>query len=268
MSNKVLFIIGVSGCGKSTIGKLLSQDLNIPFFDGDDFHSEKNIAKMSSGHPLNDDDRQGWLETLNDLAKKELTKNSCIIVCSALKQKYRDILSLGIVSKTKWVLLTGSFDTIYNRIKARKDHFMPSELLKSQFDTLENPEGALQIDISLTPENIVKRIKNELMNTSEFGLFGLGVMGKSLCRNLANNGFKISMFNRHIDGVEENIAKKFKAKYTELSSAVPFDDISSFVNSLQTPRKIMLMVNAGKTIDMVIQDLLPHLSENDIIIDG
>nr|WP_321222242.1 NADP-dependent phosphogluconate dehydrogenase [uncultured Psychroserpens sp.] len=106
------------------------------------------------------------------------------------------------------------------------------------------------------------------MSTSEFGLFGLGVMGKSLCRNLANNGFKIAMFNRHVDGVEVDIAKNFKAEFNELSEASAFDNISAFVNALETPRKIMLMVNAGKTIDFVIEDLLPYLSENDILIDG
>ena len=260
--------MGVSGCGKSTIGTLLAQDLGIPFFDGDDFHPESNIQKMSSGQALNDDDRQGWLETLNDLAKKQLENNSCVIVCSALKQKYRDILSDTIEDDTEWVHLAGSFNQILERVNSRADHFMPSELLKSQFDTLENPEDAIQIDISLTPENIIKKIKQKLMNTSEFGLFGLGVMGKSLCRNLANNGFKISMFNRHVDGVEEDVAINFKAQYPELSQAEAFDDISAFVNSLQQPRRIMLMVNAGKTIDYVIEDLLPHLSENDIIIDG
>ncbi len=260
--------MGVSGCGKSTIGKLLSEGLKIPFFDGDDFHPESNVAKMSSGQALNDDDRQGWLETLNDLGKKQLTKDSCVIVCSALKQKYRDILSRNIQSETKWVHLSGSFEQIFERVNSRPNHFMPSELLKSQFDILENPEDALQIDISLTPEHIIKTIKQKLMNTSEFGLFGLGVMGKSLCRNLANNGFKISMFNRHVDGVEEDVAKNFKAEYSELSQAEAFDDISTFVNSLQQPRRIMLMVNAGKTIDYVIEDLLPHLSEKDILIDG
>ena len=260
--------MGVSGCGKSTIGKLLAEDLNIPFFDGDDFHPESNIKKMSNGQSLNDDDRQGWLETLNQLAKKELSKNSCVIVCSALKQKYRDTLSETIQSQTKWVHLSGSFDQIFKRLNSRTGHFMPSELLKSQFDTLEVPKNALKIDITLTPEHIIKTIKNELKMTSEFGLFGLGVMGKSLCRNLANNGFKISMFNRHVDGLEVDIAKNFKANYSELSNASAFDDISAFINSLQTPRKIMLMVNAGKTIDFVIEDLLPHLSENDIIIDG
>lgn len=260
--------MGVSGCGKSTVGKLLAQELDIPFFDGDDFHPEANIKKMSNGQPLNDDDRQGWLETLNDLAKQQLTKNSCVIVCSALKQKYRDTLSLHIKTETKWVYLSGYFDQIFERLNSRDNHFMPSELLKSQFDTLEEPKDALRVDIGLTPENIIKTIKHELMNTSEFGLFGLGVMGKSLCRNLANNGFKIAMFNRHVDGVEVDVAKNFKTNYLELSEASAFDDISAFVASLQTPRKIMLMVNAGKTIDFVIEDLLPHLSKNDILIDG
>jgi 6-phosphogluconate dehydrogenase len=260
--------MGVSGCGKSTIGKLLSQELDLPFFDGDDFHPKSNIQKMSNGQPLTDDDRQDWLETLNQVVKKQLRKNSCVVVCSALKQTYRDILSREIENKLQWIYLSGTFDLIYIRINKRPDHFMSSELLKSQFETLEEPKEALKIDIALTPENIVKTIKNELMITSEFGLFGLGVMGKSLCRNLANNGFKISMFNRHVDAVEVDVAKNFKADYSELSNAEAFDTISAFVKSLQTPRKIMLMVNAGKTIDFVIEDLLPYLSENDILIDG
>ena len=260
--------MGVSGSGKSTIAKSLSRELKIPFFDGDDFHSENNIKKMSQGHPLNDDDRKDWLETLNDLAKKQLKNNSCIIVCSALKQKYREILGRHIQDRTEWVHLFGSFKQISERINSRKDHYMPSELLKSQFDILENPKYALQIDISLSPKQIIKSIKNELMTTSEFGLFGLGVMGKSLCRNLANNGFKISMFNRHVEGVEEHVAKKFKAQYPELKNTSAFDDVSAFVNSLQQPRRIMLMVNAGKTTDCVIEGLLPYLSENDILIDG
>ncbi len=266
--NQVFFIIGVSGSGKSTVGKLLSKQMNIPFFDGDDFHPEENIKKMSNGIPLADDDRHGWLLTLNELAKKQLENRSCVIVCSALKQKYRELLSAGFEKNTKWIHLSGSFEKVFERMNNREGHFMSSDLLKSQIDTLEEPEHAITIDIQLTPEEIVKKIKNEMLDKSEFGLLGLGVMGKSLCRNLANNGFKISMYNRHVEGLEENVALDFKNEYQELSSVLQFDKLEDFVNSIQKPRKIMLMVNAGKTVDIVIDDLLSHLYEGDILIDG
>ena len=260
--------MGVSGVGKSTIGNLLAATLNIPFFDGDDYHPESNILKMSKGEALNDIDRLGWLQTLNKLALKHTTNNGCVIVCSALKEKYRDILSVNIQEYLKWIFLHGTFNQITERINNREGHFMSSNLLKSQFDILEEPKNAIKVDISLTPNNIIEMIKKELLEKTVFGLFGLGVMGKSLSRNLANKGFKISLFNRHVAGKEENIAVNFKNDYKELSTALPFDDIASFVNSLQTPRKIMLMVNAGKIIDAVIEDLLPFLSDGDILIDG
>jgi 6-phosphogluconate dehydrogenase len=103
---------------------------------------------------------------------------------------------------------------------------------------------------------------------SEFGIFGLGVMGKSLSRNFANNGFKLSLFNRHFEGVEEGVAKKFVEAHSEFKNSLPFDDIEKFVNSLEQPRKILIMVNAGKAIDSVINTLVPYLSEGDILIDG
>ncbi|MDP5106280.1 MAG: NADP-dependent phosphogluconate dehydrogenase [Polaribacter sp.] len=265
---KIIFIMGVSGVGKSTIGSLLSEKLNIPFFDGDDFHPEENILKMSKGESLNDDDRLGWLQTLNKLAIEQLENKGCVIVCSALKEKYRDILNTTIKESAEWVFLNGSFEQIKERINDRKGHFMSSDLLKSQFDILEAPKGAIEIDINLSPNNIVEMISKEILKKSEFGLFGLGVMGKSLSRNLANNGFKISLFNRHAEGVEVDVAKNFKNEFKELSSSLPFDNIESFVNSLEKPRKIMLMVNAGKIVDYVIEDLLPFLDAGDILIDG
>ncbi len=268
MKNKVIYVIGVSGCGKSTIGKLLSDALHIPFFDGDDYHPENNISKMSKGQALTDDDRFEWLQTLNELAINQLKNNSCIIACSALKKIYRDILNKDIQDNSKWIFLQGSFEQIKNRIDKREGHFMNVDLLKSQFDTLEEPKSAIKIAIDLQPTDIIEMIKNELTVKSQFGLFGLGVMGKSLSRNLANKGFKISMFNRHVDGLEENVALNFKNEFKELSATLPFDAIEPFINSLQTPRKIMLMVNAGKTIDYVIEDLLPFLSNGDILIDG
>lgn len=268
IEKKVFFVMGVSGVGKSTIGVLLSKELNIPFFDGDDYHPKSNVEKMENGQPLTDEDRLGWLQTLNKLAKKQLKEQSCVIVCSALKEKYRKLLSNDIVSQVKWVHLIGSFELIYNRMKERKNHFMPTTLLKSQFDVLESPKKSINVNINLTPNKIIKNIMNQLEKKSEFGLFGLGVMGKSLSRNLANNGFCISIFNRHVAAVEENIALNFKNEHAELANALPFDTIEAFVNSIQTPRKIMLMVNAGKTIDYVIEDLLPYLSDGDTLIDG
>jgi 6-phosphogluconate dehydrogenase len=260
--------MGVSGVGKSTIGKLLSQKLNLPFFDGDDYHSENNVEKMTNGVALTDNDRVDWLTSINTLAKKQLAINGCIIACSALKENYRITLSDDIETHVNWIYLKGTFDEITERLNIRSGHYMSSKLLQSQFDILEEPNNAIEIDICLSPEEIVEIVEKKLISLSEFGLFGLGVMGKSLSRNLAKNGFKISLFNRHVDGTEENVAVNFKNEFKELSTALPFDNIQNFVISLQVPRKIMLMVNVGKIIDMVIEDLLPFLSDNDIIIDG
>ncbi|MRT94334.1 NADP-dependent phosphogluconate dehydrogenase [Ancylomarina sp. 16SWW S1-10-2] len=266
--NNVIFIMGVSGCGKSTIGELLSEELSVPFFDGDDFHPQSNIEKMSNGIPLNDEDRYDWLVTLNELAKKQLQKNSCVIVCSALKKSYRDILNRNIQNQVKWIHLSGSFDQIFERLKNRKHHFMSSDLLQSQFDTLEEPENAIEINIGLKPQEIIEEIIKKIKMKSEFGLFGLGVMGKSLSRNLAQKGFEISIFNREAKGTEEDVAINFKNAHKELEKAQAFSEIEAFVNSLQTPRRIMLMVNAGKITDMVIEDLIPFLTDGDILIDG
>lgn len=104
--------------------------------------------------------------------------------------------------------------------------------------------------------------------SAEIGLIGLGVMGKSLSRNLAQNGFTISIFNRHVPGKEEDVAVKFQQEYPELKEAKPFDDLGSFVRSLETPRKIVLMVNAGPTVDLVLSDLAKFLEPQDIVIDG
>lgn len=265
---EIIFIMGVSGVGKSTIGSLLSEALDIPFFDGDDYHPKENVLKMSMGKALDDSDRLGWLQTLNELAIDQLKNDGCVIVCSALKESYRKILSADIEDRAKWVFLQGSFEQIKARIDSRKGHFMSSDLLKSQFEVLEEPAKAIKVDISLTPKKIIDVIGKQLIEKTAFGLFGLGVMGKSLARNLASRGFDISLFNRHVDGQEVDVAKNFKNEFEELSSACPFDDVALFVNSLQKPRKIMLMVNAGKIVDDVIEDLLPHLEEGDILIDG
>ena len=160
--NTTVFIIGVSGCGKTTIGKLLAEELSLPFFDADDFHPETNIIKMSVGQPLNDADRAGWLNTINELAIDQSKNKGCVIACSALKADYRSILNTNLGAKVKWVYLQGTFDDVYNRISERKNHFMPRALLKSQFDILEVPVNALEVSITKTPMEIIKTIKNNI----------------------------------------------------------------------------------------------------------
>lgn len=154
--------MGVSGSGKSTIGKKLADELKIPFFDGDDFHPQTNIRKMASGQPLNDEDRLGWLKSLNKLAADQLKNNSLVISCSALKEKYRQILSDGLEQNCKWIFLHGSKETIALRMSKRKDHFMPENLLQSQFETLEEPAYGIPVDIEMTPKEIINKILNQL----------------------------------------------------------------------------------------------------------
>ena len=157
----VLFVMGVSGSGKSTIGKLLAKKLNVKFYDGDDYHPKENVDKMAKGNPLNDDDRKGWLHRLNLLAKeKELV--GAVIACSALKVKYRTLLQKGIIKELHFIYLQGSFEEVSARLKQRKGHFMPPELLRSQFEALEVPQNAITVSIDNTPEEIVSEIIKKL----------------------------------------------------------------------------------------------------------
>ena len=137
--------MGVSGAGKSSVGQALSKSLNLPFYDGDDYHPQANIDKMRQGIPLEDSDRWAWLENLNLLAKGALKKEGAVMVCSALKEVYRQQLSKDFKATCQWIYLKGSYELILERIQARAGHFMPPELLQSQFNTLEAPKNAIEI---------------------------------------------------------------------------------------------------------------------------
>jgi 6-phosphogluconate dehydrogenase len=264
---EIYIIIGVSGSGKTTIGKLLSQQKNIPFFDADDFHSVENKTKMKAGIPLNDEDREEWLKSLNELAIKQKNDTGAIIACSGLKEKYRRILVNNLTGPVYWVVLIGEYNILHQRMEARKDHYMPPGLLSSQLSTMEYPPYGIHVLVDQRPEAIIQQIIQN-QNLNEFGIMGLGVMGKSLARNLGSKGVKLSLFNQHVDGKEEDVANKAIEHYPELVTAKGFEDIPGFVQSLALPRKIFMMVPAGPIVDSVIAQLKPHLVEGDIVMDG
>ncbi|CAL2091682.1 6-phosphogluconate dehydrogenase [Tenacibaculum sp. 190524A05c] len=262
--NNLIVVMGVSGCGKSTIGNSLSQRMEIPFIDADDFHPEANIEKMSRGEALTDKDRLPWLQALNAELKTKGESDGAILACSALKEEYRKILSDNITT-IQWVFLEGSFDLIKKRIEARSNHFMDVTLLQSQFDTLEIPNYGIKVSCKKSPEDITNEIIRE-MQKSAFGIFGIGVMGKSLALNMLGKGISVSVYNRD-EGAEQGMVDNF-LKETENKNAAGFTELKGFVQSLQTPRKILLMVKAGNVVDLVIDNIVPFLEEGDILIDG
>jgi gluconokinase len=157
----IFIVMGVAGCGKSTVGKLLAGTLGWRYIEGDEFHPAENVKKMGSGIPLNDDDRQGWLLSLrNEIEKAKLNNENAVMACSALKQKYRLILKKD-DADVKFVFLKGDFDTIQQRLEKRAHHFMKAGMLQSQFDALEEPADAIICDVAFPPEEIVEQVFRE-----------------------------------------------------------------------------------------------------------
>lgn len=158
----IIIVMGVSGCGKTTVGEKLVASLGWEFGDADDFHPRENIEKMRRGMALDDTDRLPWLQKMQDVIKQRLSENrNLVLTCSALKASYRQILLVNRES-VKLVYLKGSFKLIEQRLKQRQNHFMDEKLLKSQFDTLEEPADAIVVDISQSIEIIVKEIIEKL----------------------------------------------------------------------------------------------------------
>jgi len=165
VKQNIIFVMGVSGCGKSTVGQLLAEELSMLFIDADDHHLPSSIEKMGQGIPLTDEDRSPWLDKLNQIATQHL-ENGVVIACSALKEKYRTQLAQSIESNVQWVYLKGDYQLIFDRMQNRHGHFMDAGMLKSQFETLEEPLTAISVDIAHPVEVVVQLLLKQLITTS------------------------------------------------------------------------------------------------------
>jgi len=157
----IVCIMGVAGSGKSTVGELLADEMRCKFLDGDTLHPPENIRKMTLGVPLTDADRAPWLGAIHaHLVESFQRSETLVVACSALKQRYRDTLSEAV--PLMWVYLKGSEELIRKRLVDRQHHFMKANMLASQFADLEEPAGAITIDVAVSPFDAVRQIVDVL----------------------------------------------------------------------------------------------------------
>jgi gluconokinase len=160
MKSRAIIIMGVSGCGKTTLAQLLARQLDCPFIEGDALHDTACIAKMARGEPLNDDDRWPWLDRIGTALSQVTAENGVVVAaCSALKQVYRERLRKAIAVPASFILLDAPYAELTQRLAQRTEHFMPVSLLASQLATLERPlsgETALTLDARLAPQALCK----------------------------------------------------------------------------------------------------------------
>lgn len=157
-----IILMGVSGAGKTAVGTELASRLGWRFFDGDEYHSDRNIQKMAEGIPLTDEDRLPWLSDLHDLVADQMRAgNKIVLACSALKRKHRDQLAKA-SPDTAFVFLKGDFDLILKRMRSRPGHFMKADMLRSQFQALEEPMNALVVDVDRSLAEAVTEIVKSL----------------------------------------------------------------------------------------------------------
>jgi len=154
----IYIVMGVSGCGKSTVGSLLAKRLSIPFYDADDFHLAENIEKMSNGIPLTDDDRSPWLNLLAKQIIEWEKTGGAVLACSALKQSYRDILCSTTKQVVQFIYLKGDQEVLSSRLRNRESHYMPESLLQSQLATLEEPKEGVTVSITHSLEDVLSEI--------------------------------------------------------------------------------------------------------------
>ena len=162
MKTRFLIVMGVSGSGKTSIGRSLAEHLGWDFYDADDFHPPENIAKMANGIALEDADRLPWLAALHDLIASSLNAGRPgVLACSALKERYRQQLLDG-NQGVLLIYLKGTYDLIWSRMEKRTDHYMKPHMLKSQFEALEEPVTGLITDVSMSVEEIVQAILKQM----------------------------------------------------------------------------------------------------------
>lgn len=271
-------IMGVAGCGKTTVAGILQDRWGWDVAEADEFHPQANVDKMHSGIPLTDEDRWPWLETIRAwMTEKENEGRSTIVTCSALKKSYRDVLRRG-GARVLFMHLDGDRDLLASRLAARTGHFMPASLLDSQYATLEplQPDelGAV-VDIAGTPTEIANDVQAKIKHilsargagnddahaTADVGVYGLGVMGAALARNLAGH------FTTAVTNIDPAYTDRFMAAHGGEGRFVPAVGAAEFVANLRRPRKILLMVTAGPAVDSVLAELSEHLDSGDVVVD-
>jgi len=161
----IVVVMGVSGSGKTRVGKALASALGIPFYDADDFHPQDNIVKMEQGIPLQDLGRESWLQTLSKNLTQWEAATGAVLACSALKEMYRTVLHSGVNNDMTWVYLYGRSELIKERMAGRRGHYFKPELLDSQLADLEPPQYGWHFNISSSVDHIVKSILNKLRHT-------------------------------------------------------------------------------------------------------
>ncbi len=168
----IVVLMGVSGAGKTLIGKRLAESLGWAFYESDEYHSAEDVAKMANGIPLTDADREPWLDRLNALLRRLVAHDaSAVLACSALKVAYRRRLVRGVSpEQIRFVYLKGSYELIRGRMEARENHYMKADMLRSQFEALEEPtpeEDILIVDVAQPPEQIVAQLEAVFASESE-----------------------------------------------------------------------------------------------------
>lgn len=159
MVGQIIVIMGVSGCGKTTVGKLVAEGLACEFIEGDEYHSRENIAQMASGQPLNDESRRNWMASLNrKLGEVLATDLQAVLACSALKKAYRQWLAKDFQGQVLFIYLKGDFEEINRRMEERRDHYMKANMLASQFEALEEPQGVPTFGLALGSDEIARRV--------------------------------------------------------------------------------------------------------------